>query len=151
MAFEAGPTSTSLAVTSFGIHGSISADDAVELWPEAAASRLTALKQRRADLHAAMPPFEDIHELAETKMRHANRIRQLLAPKSEGGFGLPELAPQVVAERRQLERVEAELTQLQSLKEVRTGRWNVAAQLERSITDWLLRGGHSRRLQHRAG
>jgi hypothetical protein len=98
-----------------------------------------------------MPPFEDIHELAETKMRHANRIRQLLAPKSEGGFGLPELAPQVVAERRQLERVEAELTRLQSLKEVRTGRWNVAAQLERSITDWLLRGGHSRRLQHRAG
>src|SRR6267378_7566969 len=81
MAFEAGPTSTSLAVTSFGIHGRISADDAVELWPEAAASRLTALKQRRADLHAAMPPFEDIHELAETKMRHANRIRQLLAPK----------------------------------------------------------------------
>ena len=69
---------------------------AVQLLPETARRKLMALSQRATDLHAAMPPFEQIRELAETKMRHANRIADLLRPKSEGGFGLPEPAPQVV-------------------------------------------------------
>src|SRR5258705_12136036 len=55
------------------------------------AHRLTALSQRRADQHAAQPPFEAIRELAETKTQQAARLSQLLKPKSEGGFGMPEL------------------------------------------------------------
>ena len=98
MTFEAGPVSTSPSIPSFGLHTGTNVDDAAALLPEAAASRLMALHQRGADLHAAMPPFEQIHELAEAKMRHTARIKQLRAPKSEGGFGLPELAAQVVAD-----------------------------------------------------
>lgn len=100
-----------------------------------------ALHQRGADLHAAMPPFEQIHELAEAKMRHTARIKQLRAPKSEGGFGLPELAAQVVAERRALERVENELTRQQRLKEDRGDRWQVTAQLKRGVIEWVTAGG----------
>jgi hypothetical protein len=82
-----------------------------------------------------------VQEQSHTKIRHQKRIDDLTRPRAEGGFGLPELAPQVVTERRALERAEAEFTRLQQLKEIRTGRWTIAAQLERSITDWLLRGG----------
>ena len=86
MTFEAGPVSTSPSIPSFGLHTGTNVDDAAALLPEAAASRLMALHQRGADLHAAMPPFEQIHELAEAKMRHTARISSW-APKSEGGFG----------------------------------------------------------------
>jgi hypothetical protein len=141
MTFEAGPVSTSIAAPSFGLHTGISVDDAAALLPDAAASRLMALHQRAADQHAAMPPFEQIRELAEIKMRHTARIKQLLAPKSEGGFGLTELATQVVAERRALERVENELTRQQRLKQDRGDRWQVTAQLKRSVIEWVTAGG----------
>ena len=98
-----------------------------------------ALHQRGADLHAAMPPFEQIHELAEAKMRHTARIKQLRAPKSEGGFGLPELAAQVVAERRALERVENELTRQQPLKEDRGDRSAMRSGNSRKPGLWPMR------------
>lgn len=139
MTFEAGPVSTSPSIPSFGLHTGTNVDDAAALLPEAAASRLMALHQRGADLHAAMPPFEQIHELAEAKMRHTARIKQLRAPKSEGGFGLPELAAQVVAERRALERVENELTRQQPLKEDRGDRSAMRSGNSRKPRSWPMR------------
>ncbi len=103
--------------------------------------RMIALQQRCHDLHGAIPPFEDVQEQSHAKIRHQKRIADLTRPKAQGGFGLPELAPQVVVERRELERAEAEFTRLQSLKEIRSARWTVAKQLEVRVSDWLLKGG----------
>jgi hypothetical protein len=88
-----------------------------------------------------VPPFETVHEVAIEKSNRQKRIADLVRRKSEGGFGLPELAPEVVIERKALERAEAELARLQTLKETRTVRWNAAKQLEARVSDWVLRGG----------
>ena len=113
MTFEAGPVSTSPSIPSFGLHTGTNVDDAAALLPEA--------------------------ELAEAKMRHTARIKQLRAPKSEGGFGLPELAAQVVAERRALERVENELTRQQPLKEDRGDRSAMRSGNSRKPGLWPMR------------
>jgi len=105
-------------------------------------AKMIALKQRCRDLHGAIPDFHDLQEQSHAKLRHQKRIADLTRPKAEGGgFGLSPLAPEVVVERRELERAEAEFARLQSLTEIRSARWNAASQLERSVTDWLLRGG----------
>ena len=70
---------------------------------------------------------------------HTARIKQLRAPKSEGGFGLPELAAQVVAERRALERVENELTRQQPLKEDRGDRSAMRSGNSRKPGLWPMR------------
>src|SRR5207344_560580 len=78
---------------------------------------------------------------AHVKTGHANRIADLTRDRSEGGFGQPDDAGVVVAERKKLQRADAELKRVTTLKEIRSARWNVAAQLERARTDWLLHGG----------
>ena len=70
----------------------------------------------------------------------SDRIAELTRHASEGGFGLDASAPQVISERRKLERVEKELARLTELREVRTTRWQAAARLDQTITDWLMRG-----------
>jgi hypothetical protein len=107
--------------------------------PGAPQNKWTALHQRKVDGFAATPPFADVQELAHKKFQLQADIANKLKPKAEGGFGLSELA--VVSERRALERAEAELVRLTGLKEDRGARANIVAQLERSITDWLFRGG----------
>jgi hypothetical protein len=97
MSFEA---ATSPTLPSFDLHVGVSADDATALLPDAAATKLAKLFQRATDAHNAMPSGSELHALFEAKTRQENRIKQLTAHKSDGGFGLPELAPQVVAERR---------------------------------------------------
>jgi hypothetical protein len=71
---------------------------------------------------------------------YKNRIADLTRHKSEGGFGLAQDAPQVVAERRKLERAEKELARVSELKETRTVRSTAAGQLRQSVNDWVLRG-----------
>jgi len=109
--------------------------------PKAAADKLTALRQRARDAHAAMPKWEAENEATEAKTAHQRRLDALTRPKSAGGHGLNDGADQVVTERRRLERAEAELTRLTSLKDARSARWAAAGQLERSVVDWVMRGG----------
>ena len=108
--------------------------------PGSPQKKWTAVYQRKVDAFAAAPPFADVQELANEKLRRQARISDLREAKAEGGIGLPELAPQVVSERRALERAEAELARLTALKEDRGARANTIAQLERSISDWVMRG-----------
>ena len=106
------------------------------------AAKWIALKQRCFDLHGAIPPFADVQEQSHAKIRHEKRIGDLTRPRAEGGFGLDAAsAPEVVIERRALERATKELQRLQQLKESRTARWNVAKQLEARTSDWLVKGG----------
>jgi hypothetical protein len=102
--------------------------------------RFKAIQQRALDLFDTIPSHDELRELQHTKIGHLNRIAELTKPRGEGGFGLGENAPQVSAERKKLERVEQELTRLTELKEVRTVRWNARGQLERNVSDQLLRG-----------
>ena len=102
---------------------------------------MTSLKQRALDLHSSIPTFEAIKDVQLDKISHANRISELVRHLGDGGPGLSEDAPQVQSERRLLERAEAEFVRLQTLREVRTARWNTTGQLERGVCDWLLRGG----------
>jgi hypothetical protein len=103
--------------------------------------KIIAIKQRALDLHGSIPSFEDVHALALDKIRHQTRIAELTKHQSEGGFGLDASAPQVISERRKLERVENELARLTELREVRTTRWQAAARLDQTIADWLMHGG----------
>lgn len=137
MTFEA----ASGPAPAFGFHGGTNLDAAAALLPEAAAQRLIAFGQRVSDAHSSTPSFEQVHELAEQKMRHIARIKQLELPNTEGGFGLPELASQIVSERRALERVERELARLRELKEVRSARWTTQVQLQGKVIDWITAGG----------
>jgi hypothetical protein len=71
------------------------------LLSDVAVARLTSLRQRTSDLHSAIPSLEDIKALSDQKQDHRNRISQLRKPRSQGGFGQPELAPEVVSATRQ--------------------------------------------------
>jgi hypothetical protein len=138
MTFEAAPAAgyAPHTITTFS-----TPSDASALLPEPAASKMIAIKQRAHDLHSAIPEFADVRELAETKVRHQQRIQRLLMARAEGGFGQSEDAASVVDERRKLERVEKELQRVQTLREVRSQRWTTARQLEARVSDWLMRGG----------
>ncbi|WP_157450481.1 hypothetical protein [Bradyrhizobium sp. ARR65] len=87
-----------------------------------------------------MPKFEDVFDLTTAKLAHENRIRDLLKPRGEAGFGLDPDAPQVRDEQQKLDRVTAERTRLEKLKEARTARWTAVARLESAISDWLSGG-----------
>ena len=103
--------------------------------------KMTALRQKAIDLHLQVPTFETVQELQQVKQGHANRIADLTRHRSEGGFGQPDDAGSVVAERKKLQRADAELRRVTTLKEIRSTKWNEAAQLERFVTDWLMDGG----------
>jgi hypothetical protein len=108
--------------------------------PKAATDKLIALHQRAHDLYVQVPPFEDIMELTNAKLAHERRIHDLTKRRGEAGYNLDPNSPQVRYEQEQLDRVIAERTRLQALKERRTIRSTAAGQLERAVTDWLKSG-----------
>jgi len=138
---EGFPQATAADMQPHTIYTNSTPNDPTAVLPDAAAAKFVQLKQRCLDLHAATPAFADVQEQSHAKIRHEKRIADLTRVRAEGGFGLPELAPQVVAERRELERAQKEFTRLTTLKEVRGARWTVAKQLEARVSDWVLRGG----------
>ncbi|KRQ01846.1 hypothetical protein AOQ72_10545 [Bradyrhizobium yuanmingense] len=136
MTFEPATNTGPHTITSF-----TTPNDPTVVLPDAAAARFVQLKQRCHDLHAAVPGFADLQQQSHAVIGHKKRIDDLTRPRAEGGFGLPELAPQVVAERRELERAEKEFDRLKSLKEIRGARWQSQKRLEAKACDWVLRGG----------
>jgi hypothetical protein len=138
---EGFPQATAADMQPHTIYTNSTPNDPAAVLPDAAAAKFVQLKQRCLDLHAATPAFADVQEQSHAKIRHEKRIADLTRVRAEGGFGLSELAPQVVAERRELERAQKEFTRLTTLKEARGARWTVAKQLEARVSDWVLRGG----------
>jgi hypothetical protein len=139
MTFEAGPTTPEPFRAPISTVPSFDPLDVLP--PGAPQKKWIALHQRKVDAFAATPPFADVRELADDKLRLQKRIDDLVRPRAEGGHGQPELASEVVAQRRALERVEAELARKSELKEIRGARANIVAQAERNVSDWVLRGG----------
>ena len=121
-------------------HGNRTPDDPAELLDGLPLIKMTSIHQRALDLHGSIPTHEQVQEVRLEALGYKNRVADLTRHKSEGGFGLPEDAPQVRAERKKLERAEKEFARLTELKETRTVRWNGAGQLRQSASDWVLRG-----------
>jgi hypothetical protein len=124
---------------SFGAPHLAPLDDPATLLPDAAATKMIAIGQRAADLFAQVPSFDEVQEVRLEAIGYKNRISDLTRHASEGGFGLDASAPQVVAERRKLERAEKELARLTELKETRSVRWGAAGQLHQGVSGWVLR------------
>ncbi len=51
--------------------------DVVELLPPRAADKLRLLRQRRADAHAIVPPFEEIREASLARIEAENALKWL--------------------------------------------------------------------------
>lgn len=139
MTFEAAPAAgfAPHTITTFS-----TPNDPHDLLPPAAQKKWTAFLQRTTDAHNAIPEFAIRKEAAETVSQHQGRIADLKRLKSEGGnFGLSDDAATVIAERAKLERAIAFRDQQEVLYELRGGRWNIYALLQRSIHDWCLAGG----------
>ncbi|MET4244605.1 hypothetical protein [Bradyrhizobium sp. RT10b] len=134
---QAGPSDFAPVV----YHGSRSPDDVSAVLDGVPLVRATAIKQRALDFHSSIPSFEAIREVRLEKISHANRINELLKARGDGGPGLPEDAPQVATVRKQMLRAEQEVARLETLREIRTSRWNAAGSLARNVTDWLMHGG----------
>jgi hypothetical protein len=136
--FEAAPAAS---YAPHEIHTFSTPNDPHDVLSPVAQKKWTALVQRAADLHAAIPMGETVRAAAEAVTAIERRIRDLTRDRAEGGFGLdPDNAPQV-EERRKLERAVAERDRQRTLYEVRGARWNTCAQLRGAVSDWLLRGG----------
>jgi hypothetical protein len=136
--FEPGPANPQ--PFSFDIHTRPPNDASAKIDGEPLA-KLTGLRQRRTDLFAQTPTFEEGKDLRDSVVRHQNRVNDLTRHRSLGGFGLdPETAPQVINERHKLERAEKELARLTALKDARSARATVTGQLERAVTEWLTAG-----------
>jgi hypothetical protein len=121
-------------------HGNRTPNDPADLLDGLPLVKMTSIHQRALDQLAQIPTHEQVQEKRLEALGYKNRIVDLTRHKSEGGFGLDAAAPQVVAERRKLERAEKELAWLTTLKEDRTARWNALSRLDQTNSDWVLRG-----------
>ncbi|MBR0698110.1 hypothetical protein [Bradyrhizobium lablabi] len=129
--------------TDFGpvvFHGDRTPDDAAALLPDAAATRIIALRQIASDLHSAIPTHEEISELRLEVTALKNRLADLKRLLSEGGSPVPATAWQVADVERKVARAEKEFARQIELKETRAVRWNAAGRLHQSVSDWVLRG-----------
>src|SRR5882672_570327 len=133
VSFTPGPAVT----VPFGLHRGPSHDDFADWLAEPALTRLTQLSQRVQDLHRQIPDSVDIIELGRAATSHQARITQLIKARGLGGYALPELAPEVVTEKRALDKIVAEKNRLQQLVTARSDKWTVVAQLERRVHEFL--------------
>ncbi|MGV7218266.1 hypothetical protein [Bradyrhizobium sp. UFLA05-112] len=132
--------------------------DPAAILPETARSRRQALLQRREDAAAlSMPMAEAVNELRIGLQREQARQRQLVTPRSSGGFGLQastEKGPTADIQVRDVERriaaISEELRRKQVLLEDRSARTNNIGRLCERIEAWLNGGvpGGNRIVDH---
>src|SRR5260370_14086821 len=80
--------------------------------------------------------------IAGKACRHRRMGRRAHLPKAyPDGSRTPIRSHRRVSISCKLERAEAELLRLRSLKEIRGARWSAASQLDHSVADWVLHGG----------
>jgi hypothetical protein len=105
--------------------------------PPAVAERFYAILDRAETLHAAMPPFEQRHELATERVKATQRLQQLEAHPSFGGFGLGPDDPRVCQQKALI----AELTASKERMEARYRRtsevWQAASKVRTAVEQWL--------------
>jgi hypothetical protein len=115
-------------------------DDPLTRLPDAAATKMVAIEQRAVDLRSQTPTYEQVQQTRLEVTGYKNRIADLVADRSAGGFEQDPASGQVISEKRKLERAEKELRRLETLKEIRTAKWADAARLHQAARDWTSRG-----------
>lgn len=114
--------------------------DLIELLPPAAAEKLRTLRQRSLDLHAIIPPFEEVRQASIARSEAASALRRLTDHQQLGGFNLPQSAPQVVAAQRTLDKATATFEELQARQAARSAAWQAASAVPANIETWLRDG-----------
>ena len=114
--------------------------DVIELLPSAAADKLRALRQRSDDLHAIIPPGEDVRLANTAKIEAANALKRLVDHPQDGGFGLGADDRRVIVATKALEKATADFERLKQLEETRSQAWRTASQAKATCADWLRHG-----------
>ncbi|MET4030125.1 MULTISPECIES: hypothetical protein [unclassified Bradyrhizobium] len=114
--------------------------DVIELLPEAAADKLRALRQRSDDLHAIIPPGEDVRQASMAKIDAANALRRLTDHPQDFGFGLKPDDRRVIEAQRTLEKATADFERLKQLQETRAAAWQSASQAKAACEGYLRHG-----------
>ena len=139
MTFEAGPVNPQ--PFSAGIH-TRPAFDVIDVLASApaAADRLRTLRQDVADKRNLTVPFADRQDANTARGDAERQLQRLLAHRSDGGFGLSESDPRVVAAQQHLDKMTAEAQRLKELDEARNPAWRTSSNTLVGIEQWL-RGG----------
>ena len=147
--FTPAPTTTITAPTPLpsAYHGAPSFD-VIDLLPAGAADKLRMLRQRSADAHRLMVPFEDIRTASAAKTDAENAVKRLLAPAGEGGFNLKPDAPQVVTAERAVAKATDEFKRLQERQATRAAAWQSASAALANVETWLRDGRPSGTVLH---
>jgi hypothetical protein len=114
--------------------------DPLEILPEGAAAKLRALRQRSADQHLLIPPFEQVRQASMDKITAQNELTRLVSAAADGGFNLPPTDARVVVAEKQREKMTADFTRLQELRETRTAQWLAASAVLANAETWLKSG-----------
>lgn len=115
--------------------------DVIDTLPEAAKAKLINLRQRAEDAGSlARATMEAREEQRISRMGHTARIKQLMQPRSVGGYSLEAGAPQVVAEQKKLDKIEAEFKRLNELSDVRHSQRSTSQRIVDGIEQWLTSG-----------
>jgi hypothetical protein len=114
--------------------------DWLAILPEAASDRLQKLRLRSDTAHRTIPAFSEVHDASMERLAADNRLKQLLAHASQGGFALPEADLRVTVQQRTVDRLTAELKRIQELTQVRTEAWQSASAALQAVEIWLRDG-----------
>ncbi|GAB9242100.1 hypothetical protein [Bradyrhizobium diazoefficiens] len=108
--------------------------DPLEALPPEAREQIANFERQRGELTIlSRADFENEQALRAEIFRHEARITELRRPRGEGGFGLDDSAPQVIAEQRRLDQKRSDLARLLTLKEARSSEGRRLGELLRSI------------------
>lgn len=111
-----------------------------EWLPPAAADRLRALRQRAADGHALIPPFEDVRASSIAKIEAANALARLTDHAQNHGFGMRPDDPRVIAEQRVLDKATREFELIKQRSEDRAAAWQATSGPLANAEAWLRDG-----------
>lgn len=112
--------------------------DPLEVLPPGAREKVATFQARREDITLlSRADFENEQMLRAEIFRHEARITELRRPRGEGGFGLDDSAPQIIAEQRKLDQKRGDLGRLLATKEARAAEGRRLGELLRNIEDTI--------------
>jgi hypothetical protein len=117
--------------------------DVIEILPAGGpAEKLRLLRQRSLDAHALCVPFSEQQELSVERQQAEQRLKRLLDPASEGGFGLKDDGSdqRVVAAKKKLAKLTDDLRRLNERSDARTAAWHAASRALAATEEWLRTG-----------
>ena len=123
--------------------------DVIEILPEGAPQdRLRALRQRSLDLHALMPPFEDVRTASMARIEAASALKRLTAHPQEFGFNLKPDDRRVIAATKALDKATDELQRIKDRSEARSAAWQAVGRVLQAVETWLRDGRPSGTVLH---